>query len=114
MLVICQFIFKYVRKKHLFFYVNAFWQTGETIVWTLAGILLIRSIGTNFSEILSEVYALSFKKMDFKMSCAKWRQFCRGPDVLNDWWGSIWWYVSNKARQPEYALKWRHNGRDHV
>ena len=54
----------------------------QAIIWTNAGILLIRTLRTNFSEILSEIRAFSFKKMDLKMSSAKWRRFCRGLHVL--------------------------------
>ena len=43
----------------------------EAIIWTNAGILLIRTLGTNFSEILSEIHAFSFKEMHLKMSSAK-------------------------------------------
>ena len=50
---------------------------------TSAGILLIRTLGTNFSEIFSEVHAFSFKRMHFKMSSAKWRPFCLGLNVLS-------------------------------
>ena len=52
------------------------------IIWTNAGVLLIRTLGTHFSEILSEIRAFSFKKMDLKMSSAKWRRFCFGLKVL--------------------------------
>ena len=48
-------------------------------------ILLLLSIGTlttNFSEILSEMYTFSFKKMHLKMSSAKWRPLCFGLSVL--------------------------------
>ena len=48
----------------------------QAIIWTNAGILFIRSLGTNFSEILSEIHIFSFKDMHLKMSSAKWRQFC--------------------------------------
>ena len=54
----------------------------QAINWTSAGILLIGTLGTNFSEILSEIRALSFKKMELKMSYAKWRRFCLGLNVL--------------------------------
>ena len=54
----------------------------QAIIWTNAGILLIRTLGTNFSEILSEICALSFKKLELKMSSAKWRRFCLGLNVL--------------------------------
>ena len=55
----------------------------QAIIWTNVGILLIRTIGTNFSEILSEIRLSSFTKMDLKMSSAKWRWFCLGLIVLN-------------------------------
>ena len=55
----------------------------QAIIWSNAGILLIRTIGTNFSEILSEIHAFSLKKMHFKMASAKWRPFCLGLNVLN-------------------------------
>ena len=51
-------------------------------IWTNAGILLIRTLGTNFSGILSEIRALSFKKIELKMSSAKWRPFCLGMNEL--------------------------------
>ena len=35
----------------------------QAIIWTNDGILLIGSLGTNFSEILIEMYTLPFKKM---------------------------------------------------
>ena len=54
----------------------------QAIIWTNAGILLIRTLGTNFSEILSKIHTFSFKNMHFKMSSAKWRQLCLGLNVL--------------------------------
>ena len=54
----------------------------QAIIWTNAGILWIRTLGTNFSEILNEIRAFSFKKMHLKMSCGKWRPFCLGLNVL--------------------------------
>ena len=54
----------------------------QAIIWTNAGILLIRPLGTNFSEILIGIQTFSFKKMYFKMSSAKWRRFCFGLNVL--------------------------------
>ena len=47
-----------------------------------AGILLIQTLGTNLSEILSEIHTVLFKKMHLKMPFAKWRQFCLGLNVL--------------------------------
>ena len=54
----------------------------QAIIWTSAGILLIRTLGTNFSEILSEIHIFSFKKMHLKKSSAKWQPFCLGLNVL--------------------------------
>ena len=54
----------------------------QAIIWTNVGILLIGPLGTNFSEILIEIYAFSFKKRRFKMSSGKWRPFCLGLNVL--------------------------------
>ena len=54
----------------------------QAIIWTNAAELLIRALGTNFSEFLSEIYAFSFKKKHLKMSSAKWRPFCLGLNEL--------------------------------
>ena len=54
----------------------------HAIIWTNAGILLIRTAGTNFSKIVSEIYIFSFEKIHLKMF-AKWRQFCLDLNVLN-------------------------------
>ena len=56
----------------------------QAIIWTNDGILLIRTLRTNFSEILSEIHSFSFKKMHFKMSSAKWRLFRLGLNGRND------------------------------
>ena len=54
----------------------------QAIIWTNAGILLIRTLGTNFSEILIETHTFLFKKTHLKMSSGKWRPFCLGLYVL--------------------------------
>ena len=54
----------------------------QAIIWTNAGILLIRNLRTNFSGILMEIHTFSFKKMHLKMLSAKWRPFCHGFNVL--------------------------------
>ena len=53
----------------------------QAIIWTNAGILLIRTLGTTLSEILSEIHIFSFKKMHLKMLSAKWQQFCLNLDM---------------------------------
>ena len=54
----------------------------QAIIWTNAGILLIGPLGANFSEILIEILAFSFKKMDLKVSSVKRRPLCLGLNVL--------------------------------
>ena len=54
----------------------------QAIIWTSAGILLIGPLGTNFSKILIEIPAFSFKKMHLKVLSAKQRPFCLGLNVL--------------------------------
>ena len=47
----------------------------QAIIWTIAGILLIEPLGTNFSEIFIGIQTFSFKKMHLKISSAKLRPF---------------------------------------
>ena len=54
----------------------------QAIIWTNAGILLIRILGTNFSETLREIYTFSFKKMHLKMSSGKCRPSCLSLNML--------------------------------
>ena len=54
----------------------------QAIIWTNAGILSIGHLGTNFSEILIEIYTFPFKKKHLKWSSGKWRPFCLGLNVL--------------------------------
>ena len=49
---------------------------SQAIIWTNVGILLIRTLGTNFSEIFSEIHKFSFRKIHLKMSSGKWRPSC--------------------------------------
>ena len=56
--------------------------TKLTNILTNAGILLIWTSGTNFSQILIQIHKFSFKKMHLKMSSGKWRPFCLGLNVL--------------------------------
>ena len=47
----------------------------QAIIWTNPGILLIGSLGKNFSEILIniiKIHILSFKKLQLKMSSGNW------------------------------------------
>ena len=57
----------------------------QAIIWTNAGILLIGPLGTHFSEISIKILTFSFTKMRLKVSSAKWRPFCLGLNVLNQY-----------------------------
>ena len=61
------------------------WAAASAIIWTNAGRLLIRNLGTNFSEILRETKTSSLKNA-FEVSYVKWQPFCRGLNVLNLSW----------------------------
>ena len=75
----------------------------QSIIWINAGILLIGTLGTNFSEILIQIHPFSNKKMHLKMSYGKWRPFCLGLNVLiqaeqkqhctPDLWKGLWTYI---------------------
>ena len=54
----------------------------QAIIWTDAGILLIRPLGTNSNKMLIQILTFSFIKMRLKVSSAKWRPFCLGLNVL--------------------------------
>ena len=55
----------------------------QAIIWTNAGILLIRPLRTNFSEILIEILTPSLKKMGLKVLSTKWRPFCLSLQCVN-------------------------------
>ena len=57
-------------------------ERRQAITWTNDRLLLIGSLGTNFSEMLFGIRTFSFKKMHFKMSSGKWRPFCLGLNEL--------------------------------
>ena len=57
----------------------------QAIIWTNAGILLIQTLRTNFSEISREIYTFQFKKMHLKMLSGKCRPSCLGLNELIYW-----------------------------
>ena len=54
----------------------------QAIIWSNAEILLIGHVGTNFSEISTEILTFSFKKKRLKASSANSRPFCLSLNVL--------------------------------
>ena len=72
----------------------------QAIIWANDGILLIRTLGTNFSEILGKLHSISFMKMHVKMSSAKGRLFSLGlnechADIASGW--NKYGTISNKT-----------------
>ena len=67
----------------------------QAIIWTNTGISLIGTLGTNFSEILIEIYTFSFNKMHMKISSAKFRPFCLDLNVS--------WFFSPQATGARLA-----------
>ena len=83
----------------------------QAIITTNTGILLIRPLGTNFSEILIDILIFTFKKMRLKVSSAKRRPFCLGLNVLKN----IWYQLISAASNNEDVLhhrwterRWQH------
>ena len=76
----------------------------QAITWANDGILLIRPLGTNFSEILIEIHTFSFKKMRFKLSSGKWRPFYLGLNVLKIVY-PICWCRSKDTGKVKFSLK---------
>ena len=72
----------------------------QAIIWTNAGILIIGPLRTNFSEILIEILAFSYKKMRLKVSSAKWRPFHLGLNVLR----KCFWEVMDTLVQSTSSL----------
>ena len=60
----------------------------KAIIWTNAGILSIGPLGTNFSEILIEIYIFSFKKIHLK---GKMAAILSRPQCVN--WGNFVTFV---------------------
>ena len=55
----------------------------QPIIWTNAWILLVGSLGTNFSKIAIKILIFIFKKLHLKMLSGKWHPFCLGLNVLS-------------------------------
>ena len=64
----------------------------QAIIWNNAGLLLIKHLGTNVSEIWIGIQTYSLKKIHLNMSSAKWRPFCLGLNVLM-WMGDFEIYL---------------------
>ena len=75
------------------------------------------TIGTNFSQILSEIHTFSFEKMHLKISSAKWWQFCLSLNVMMhsmhmSMYIQIYWIYlftsENWGQVHDGVIKWKH------
>ena len=70
-------------------------ERRQAINWTNAVIVLIRPLGTNFSEILIETYPLSFKKMHSIMMFMKFSDLSQSD--RSNW---VMWQVKDPCPRP--------------
>ena len=77
---------------------------SQAITWTNASLLSIGLPRTYFSEIWIWILSFSFKKMQLKMSSAKWRPFCLSLNVLT----LQCWYHIHRGSKPGHhcAYSW--------
>ena len=52
----------------------------HAIIWTKFGLMSIRPLGTNFSQILIKIQNFSYMKMNLEKASAKRRIYCSGKD----------------------------------
>ena len=86
----------------------------QAIICNNAGILLIGTLGTNFSGVLSKIHTFSSKKVHLKMTSVKCQPFCLGLNVFTllvlecstrtgsiSWLLMPWLLVSPGHQQPQ-------------
>ena len=73
----------------------------QDIISINAVILIIRTLGANFCEILSEISIFSFNKMHLKTSSEKCLSFCLGLNV----WDVL--HRTDTYRRVNHGSKWR-------
>ena len=95
----------------------------HAIIWTNAGILLIKLLGINFSDILIWIQTFSFKRMHLKMLSAKWLP-CLSLNALKGYkplsepklanqasiWGRLsnhWFYFSRSSWKTFTKSHWK-------
>ena len=69
----------------------------QVFIWTNAGMLLIRTSGTNFIAMLIKIHTFSFKKVHLKILSGKCWSFCLGLNVLTHWGLVTYMYQCNKS-----------------
>ena len=80
----------------------------QAIIRTSAEILLVRPLGTNFSEVLFDILIFSFKKMRLKMLSAKRWPFCLGLNVFTHSVTPYEWIVIIIGSHCGFSPIWHH------
>ena len=73
----------------------------QAIIWTNAGILLIRPLETNFSEIFIGIQTFSFKKKLIWKCRLPNGAICLGLNVLTHWNAFNQWFMSSLLKSCE-------------
>ena len=75
--------FSYIKRK--VYTVTLFFSPGrrQAVIWTNSGILLIGTLGTNFSEIVSEIHTFSCMKMRLKNVVCEMEAILSQPPCVN-------------------------------
>ena len=79
----------------------------QSIIRTNVGILLIGTLGTNFSEIWSEIHTFSFKEMHLKMS-GRWRPLYLCLNVLGVYTLYLEPFLMTEINWDHGIDKWSH------
>ena len=90
---------------------------SQAIIWSTAGIFLIRPLGTNLPEILIAIHIFSLKKIHLKLPSAKRQPFCLGLNVLLHWgqaiisefWKNMFYFMTlipNKFQLTQVCSRW--------
>ena len=86
------------------------WSTSQAFIWINAEMLLTEPLGTNFSEILIEIYIFSLKNA-LEMSSGKWQPFCLGLNVPMT--AAAWFEKSEMhkgiVQSRQYLILWYHS-----
>ena len=78
----------------------------QAIIWSNAGILLIESLGTNFSEIWIRVGRFSLKKTHSKLPSEKRQPFVLNLNELTHWgWEKIYAILQTTFSNARISLK---------
>ena len=74
----------------------------QAIIWTSAGILLIKTLGISFGEILREIRTFLFKNPHLKISPSKWHNF----SAASMCWQATTIHPPRLENKNQYSRQW--------